>query len=114
MHKCAFTDHRIVAQYCAFKHHRACFEPALATDHCTAHLDTFPNVGVSPDNRYVIVSDLGLDKVLIFRFDAETGKLSPPDPPFAAVTTNPKLLIFPAIKPANDNSPSEKSSWVFT
>jgi len=42
-------------------------------------------IGVSPDNRYIIVSDLGLDKVLIFRFDAETGKLSPPDPPFAAV-----------------------------
>jgi 6-phosphogluconolactonase len=42
-------------------------------------------IGVSPDNRYVIVSDLGLDKVLIFRFDAETGKLSPPDPPFATV-----------------------------
>jgi 6-phosphogluconolactonase len=42
-------------------------------------------IGVSPDNRYVIVSDLGLDKVLIFRFDAETGKLSPPDPPFASV-----------------------------
>lgn len=42
-------------------------------------------IGVAPDNRYVIVSDLGLDKVLIFRFDAETGKLSPPDPPFASV-----------------------------
>jgi len=42
-------------------------------------------IGVSPDNRYVIVSDLGLDKVLIFRFDPETGKLSPPDPPFATV-----------------------------
>jgi 6-phosphogluconolactonase len=40
---------------------------------------------VSPDNRYAIVSDLGLDKVLIFRFDAATGKLSPPDPPFATV-----------------------------
>jgi 6-phosphogluconolactonase len=40
---------------------------------------------VSPDNRYAIVSDLGLDKVLIFRFDAETGKLSPPNPPFATV-----------------------------
>jgi 6-phosphogluconolactonase len=40
---------------------------------------------VSPDNRYAIVSDLGLDKVLIFRFDAETGRLSPPDPPFATV-----------------------------
>jgi len=40
---------------------------------------------VSPDNRYVIVSDLGLDKILIFHFDEKTGKLSPPDPPFATV-----------------------------
>ncbi len=40
---------------------------------------------VSPDNRYVIVSDLGLDKVLIFHFDEKTGELSPPDPPFATV-----------------------------
>ena len=40
---------------------------------------------VSPDNRYAIVSDLGTDKVMIFRFDAETGKLSPPDPPFVKV-----------------------------
>ncbi|HZR59309.1 MAG TPA: lactonase family protein [Terriglobales bacterium] len=40
---------------------------------------------VSPDNRYAIVSDLGTDKVLIFHFDAETGRLSPPDPAFAKV-----------------------------
>jgi 6-phosphogluconolactonase len=40
---------------------------------------------VSPDNRYVIVSDLGLDKVQIFRFDEKTGELTPPDPPFATV-----------------------------
>jgi 6-phosphogluconolactonase len=37
-------------------------------------------IGVSPDNRYVIVSDLGLDKVLIFFFYFETRRLSPPDP----------------------------------
>ena len=43
------------------------------------------SIVVSPDNRYAIVSDLGTDKVLIFRFDAESGKLSPPDPPFASV-----------------------------
>jgi 6-phosphogluconolactonase len=42
-------------------------------------------IGVSPDNRHVVVSDLGLDRVLIFRFDAETGRLSPPNPPFATV-----------------------------
>jgi 6-phosphogluconolactonase len=42
-------------------------------------------IGVSPDNRYVIVSDLGLDQILIFRFDDKTGMLSPPGPPFATV-----------------------------
>jgi 6-phosphogluconolactonase len=36
---------------------------------------------VSPDNRYVIVSDLGVDKVFIYRFDESTGMLSPLDPP---------------------------------
>ncbi len=40
---------------------------------------------VSPDNRYVIVSDLGMDKILIFHFDEKTGKLSPPGPAFAEV-----------------------------
>lgn len=40
---------------------------------------------VSPDNRYVIVSDLGLDKIFIFHFDEKTGELSPPGPPFATV-----------------------------
>jgi 6-phosphogluconolactonase len=43
------------------------------------------SIVVSPDNRYAIVSDLGLDRIQIFRFDAETGRLSPPDPPFATV-----------------------------
>jgi 6-phosphogluconolactonase len=54
------------------------------------------SIVVSPDNRYAIVSDLGLDKVLIFQFDAETGKLSPPGPPFATVYPGggPRHFIF--------------------
>jgi 6-phosphogluconolactonase len=40
---------------------------------------------VSPDNRFVVVADLGLDKVLIYRFDQNSGALSPVDPPFAAL-----------------------------
>lgn len=43
------------------------------------------SIVASPDNRFAIVSDLGLDKVFIFHFDAATGALSPPGPPFAAV-----------------------------
>ena len=42
-------------------------------------------IGVSPDNRYVVVSDLGLDQVLIFHFDEKTGMLSPPGPPSVTV-----------------------------
>jgi 6-phosphogluconolactonase len=51
---------------------------------------------VSPDNRYVIVSDLGVDKVFIYRFDANTGMLSPLDPPFAAVEPGrgPRRFLF--------------------
>jgi len=53
---------------------------------------------VSPDNRYVIVSDLGIDKVLIFRFDQSTGELSPPGPAFATVAPGggPRHFTFDA------------------
>jgi 6-phosphogluconolactonase len=40
----------------------------------------------SPDNRFVFVSDLGLDEILIYRFDAAKGTLAPNDPPFAKLT----------------------------
>jgi 6-phosphogluconolactonase len=51
---------------------------------------------VSPDNRYVIVSDLGLDKIFIYHFDAATGKLSPPNAPFVSVRpgTGPRHFTF--------------------
>jgi 6-phosphogluconolactonase len=36
-------------------------------------------------NRFAFVCDLGLDKILIYRYDAEKGKLTPNDPPAADV-----------------------------
>jgi 6-phosphogluconolactonase len=36
-------------------------------------------------NRFAFAADLGLDKVLIYRFDAGQGVLTPNDPPFAKV-----------------------------
>lgn len=36
-------------------------------------------------NRFAFVADLGLDKVMIYQYDAEKGTLEPNDPPFAAV-----------------------------
>jgi 6-phosphogluconolactonase len=54
------------------------------------------SVIASPDNRNVIVSDLGQDKVFIYDFDEKTGRLSPPTPPFVAVAPGggPRHFIF--------------------
>ena len=38
-------------------------------------------VTIDRANRFVFVCDLGLDKVLAYRFDAQRGKLTPHDPP---------------------------------
>ncbi len=35
----------------------------------------------TPDNRFVLVADLGTDRILIFRFEASTGQLTRNDPP---------------------------------
>jgi 6-phosphogluconolactonase len=43
-------------------------------------------IRVGPANRFAFVADLGLDQVLIYRFDAATGSLTPHDPAYAAVT----------------------------
>jgi len=43
------------------------------------------SINVDPANRFAYVADLGLDKVLVYRFDAEKGSLVANDPPFAAV-----------------------------
>jgi len=40
----------------------------------------------SPDNRYLLVADLGADRIFVYRFDAETGALRPADTPSVAVT----------------------------
>lgn len=53
-------------------------------------------VVLSLDNRFLLVPDLGLDKVFVYRFDAARGTLSANDPPFAAVApgSGPRHLAF--------------------
>jgi len=41
------------------------------------------SIDLSPDNRFAFVDDLGLDEVLVYKFDAAKGSLAPNDPPFA-------------------------------
>lgn len=42
------------------------------------------SVTVSPDNRHVIVADLGVDKLFTYALDPATARLSPAQPPFVA------------------------------
>ena len=43
------------------------------------------SVNFSPDDRFVISADLGLDKLLVYEVDPATSALLPHDPPFATV-----------------------------
>jgi 6-phosphogluconolactonase len=43
------------------------------------------SITVDPANRFAYAADLGVDKVLIYRFDAKRGALVANDPPFASV-----------------------------
>lgn len=51
---------------------------------------------VDPSGRYVLAVDLGLDQVLVYRFDATRGTLCPADTPFAKVApgAGPRHLAF--------------------
>lgn len=53
-------------------------------------------VTVSPDNRFLLVNDLGLDVIHVYRLDAATAKLTPHDPPAWRATAGygPRALRF--------------------
>ncbi|MGO8717730.1 MAG: lactonase family protein [Acidobacteriaceae bacterium] len=58
-----------------------------AHTHCTT---------VSPDNKYLLVNDLGLDRIMVFHFDPKTAQLTANDPPFysAVPGSGPRNLAF--------------------
>jgi 6-phosphogluconolactonase len=49
-----------------------------------------------PTNKFGLAADLGMDQILVYKFDAKTGKLTPNDPPFAKVPggMGPRHLAF--------------------
>lgn len=53
-------------------------------------------IATSPDNRFALVADLGLDDVLVYKFDDVQGKLTPNSPPYAQVKggSGPRHLAF--------------------
>jgi 6-phosphogluconolactonase len=54
------------------------------------------SVNFSPDNRFAFACDLGLDKVLIYKVDPATGKMTPNEPAFAKTPAGggPRHLAF--------------------
>jgi 6-phosphogluconolactonase len=50
----------------------------------------------SPDNRFAVAADLGLDELLVYKFDAVAGTITPNDPPFAKVAprSGPRHFAF--------------------
>lgn len=58
-----------------------------AHSHCTT---------VSPDNKFLLVNDLGLDRIMVFRFDPKTARIAPNHPPYytAIPGSGPRNLTF--------------------
>jgi 6-phosphogluconolactonase len=54
------------------------------------------SLDLDPAGRFALAADLGLDRVQVYRFDAEKGALLPAEPPFAAVKagSGPRHLAF--------------------
>jgi len=63
------------------------------------------SINLDPANRFAFVADLGLDKIMVYRFDAVAGTLTPNDPASAAVApgSGPRHFAF---------HPSGKSAYV--
>ncbi|MBI3477529.1 MAG: lactonase family protein [Acidobacteria bacterium] len=53
-------------------------------------------IQLTPDNRFAIAADLGLDELLVYRFDVAKGTLTPNDPPFGKVEpgAGPRHFVF--------------------
>ncbi len=54
------------------------------------------SINLDSANRFAVAADLGLDKVLVYRFDAQKGTLEPNDPPATSVkpASGPRHFAF--------------------
>ncbi|MBX6311911.1 MAG: lactonase family protein [Isosphaeraceae bacterium] len=54
------------------------------------------SINLDAENRFAVAADLGLDKLLVYRFDAARGTLTPNDPPSASVApgSGPRHFAF--------------------
>jgi 6-phosphogluconolactonase len=53
-------------------------------------------IRTDPTNKFALVADLGMDQIVVYAFDAQSGRLTPNDPPSAKVNpgSGPRHLAF--------------------
>ncbi|HUJ44689.1 MAG TPA: lactonase family protein [Opitutaceae bacterium] len=73
------SDGSIGARTAFVQHAGHSIDPKRQT-HPYAH-----SIIIDPTNRFVLVADLGLDRLFVYRFDERDGSLRANDPPFATV-----------------------------
>jgi 6-phosphogluconolactonase len=75
----------------AFVQHTGRSVDPVRQTHAYAH-----SILVDPSNRFALVADLGTDKVVVYRFNASDGSLSPNEPAFARVApgSGPRHIRF--------------------
>jgi 6-phosphogluconolactonase len=69
-----------IGQRTAFVQHTGTGVDPKRQTHAYAH-----SIIVDRTNRFVLTADLGLDKLFVYKFDVQTGALTPNDPPFASI-----------------------------
>jgi 6-phosphogluconolactonase len=59
------------------------------------------SITLSPDNRFTLVADLGLDRIIVYRLDPSAGRLLPNDPPWVALKpgAGPRHVAFHPSRP---------------
>jgi len=75
----------------AFVQHTGSSVNPQRQSHAFAH-----SIRVDSTNRFVLVADLGLDKLFVYKFNVKDGSLTPNDPPFVktAPGAGPRHVVF--------------------
>jgi len=75
------------------------------------------SIDLSPDNRFAMVDDLGLDELLVYKFDVAKGTLTPNEPPFTKLDpgAGPRhFALYPSAKFAYVVNELQSTVTVFT
>jgi len=71
-------------------------EPGAGVDPARQDKSHAHCIQTDPNNRFVLIADLGIDKIMVYQLNAETGALVPNDPPFVKLSpgAGPRHFVF--------------------